>query len=106
MTGPDIPRLSETEFVIMSLLVSTRGDMYGLQLVEKSNGKLKRGTIYVTLGRLEDKGYISSRREADDPSAESPRSPRRLYKPTGLGERVFRAIDGAGGRAWLREALA
>ena len=106
MTGPDIPRLSPTEFVVMNLLVSARGEMYGLQLVEKSNGNLKRGTIYVTLGRLEEKGYISSRREADDPGAGSPRSQRRLYKPTGLGTKVFRALDGAGGRAWLREALA
>jgi DNA-binding PadR family transcriptional regulator len=106
MTGPDIPRLSETEFLIMNLLVSARGEMYGLQLVEESNGKLKRGTVYVTLGRLEDKGYISSRREADSPDSPTPRSPRRLYKPTGLGAKVFHALASAGGRAWLREALA
>jgi DNA-binding PadR family transcriptional regulator len=89
----------------MNLLISSRGEMYGLQLVEESNGKLKRGTIYVTLGRLEEKGYIASRREAEDLGA-SPRSPRRLYKPTGLGAKVFQALAGAGGRAWLREALA
>jgi len=106
MTGSEIPRLSGTEFVVMNLLVSSRGEMYGLQLVEESDGKLKRGTIYVTLGRLEEKGYISSRREADDPGAGSPRSPRRLYKPTGLGVKVFRALEGAGGRAWLKEAMA
>ncbi len=101
----DIPRLSPTEFLIMHLLVSARGEKYGLQLVEESNGKLKRGTIYVTLGRLEDRGYISSRREAEDPDAASPRSPRRLYKPTGLGAKVFRAIEGAGGRAWIRREV-
>jgi DNA-binding PadR family transcriptional regulator len=106
LTGSEIPRLSATEFVVMNLLVSSRGEMYGLQLVEESDGKLKRGTIYVTLGRLEEKGYISSRREADGPGAASARSPRRLYKPTGLGAKVFRALAGAGGRAWLREALA
>ena|SRR5258708_1643842 len=106
MTGPDIPRLSPTEFVIMNLLVSARGEMYGLELVKESGDKLKRGTIYVTLGRLEDKGYISSRREAGDSDAPGQRSPRRLYKPTGLGQKVFQALAGAGGRAWLREALA
>jgi DNA-binding PadR family transcriptional regulator len=80
--------------------------MYGLQLVEESNGKLKRGTVYVALGRLEEKGYVSSRREAGDSDAPGQRSPRRLYRPTGLGAKVFQALANAGGRAWLREALA
>src|SRR5690242_8938730 len=106
MTGPNIPRLSPTEFVIVSLLISARSEMYGLQLVEQSNGKLKRGTIYVTLGRLEQKGYISSRRESEDSGGVGQRSPRRLYKPTGLGAKVFRALESAGGRAWLKEAMA
>lgn len=103
MTGNEIPRLSGTEFIIMKLLTSARGEMYGLQLVEESAGKLKRGTIYVTLGRLEDKGYVASRREAP---AEGVSIPRRLYKPTGLGVKVFNAINGAGGKAWLKEVMA
>ena len=37
--------------------------MFGLQLVEQSNGGLKRGTVYVTLGRMQDKGYVESRTE-------------------------------------------
>ena len=32
--------------------------MYGLELVTESEGALKRGTVYVTLGRLEEKGYV------------------------------------------------
>ena len=31
-------------------------DMYGLQLVAASRRRLKRGTVYVTLGRMEEKG--------------------------------------------------
>lgn len=97
------PRLSRTEFIIMNLLIGPR-EKYGLELVEKSNGALKRGTIYVTLGRLEDKGFIHSRKEPQTPGGAAPR---RLYKPTGVGTRVFRALDGAGGKAWLqREGLA
>ena len=101
--GSEIPGLSRKEMVIMKLLVSSGRDMYGLQFVDESSGVLKRGTIYVTLGRLEDKGYVTSRRE---PPRDGVSIPRRLYKVTGLGARVFHALEGVGGRAWLKEALA
>lgn len=104
MSKSDFPSLSEKEFLIMSLLVGNGGKrMYGLELVERSNGALKRGTIYVTLSRLEDKGYVTSEREDEKPGIATPR---RLYKVTGEGARVFRALEGAGGRAWLREVMA
>ena len=50
----DIPRLSSTERLILELLAGE--EMFGLQLVEQSKGSLKRGTVYVTLGRMQDKG--------------------------------------------------
>ena len=65
--------------------------MYGLALVQESRGALKRGTVYVTLGRMEEKGYVESRLEA--PSAGAIGLPRRLYRPTGLGLRVLDAWD-------------
>jgi len=50
--------LSPKESVILELLV--RDDQtYGLQLVAASKRRLKRGTVYVTLGRMEEKGYIT-----------------------------------------------
>jgi DNA-binding PadR family transcriptional regulator len=52
---------------------------------------LKRGTIYVTLARMEDKGFVESRRE--DVNAAPSSIPRRLYKPTGRGVQVFRAHE-------------
>jgi DNA-binding PadR family transcriptional regulator len=67
--------------------------MYGLELVGKSDERLKRGTIYVTLGRMQEKGFIDSRQEAEDPSR--PGIPRRLYKPTGYGMRVYAAWKNA-----------
>jgi DNA-binding PadR family transcriptional regulator len=80
--------LTGTEFLIMSLLVQNRGkEMYGLEMVGKSGGKLKKGTIYVLLGRLEGKGFVTARSETMSGSA----IPRRLYRPTGLGQRVFDA---------------
>jgi PadR family transcriptional regulator len=60
--------------------------MYGLELVAASRGGLKRGTVYVTLGRMEDKGYVKSRQE--DIPANSGGLPRRIYEPTALGRRV------------------
>jgi DNA-binding PadR family transcriptional regulator len=83
-----IPTLSPKESLILELLVE-RGEMYGLQLVSASRRRLKRGTVYVTLGRMEDKGYISSRLEDAPPDAGG--LPRRMYAVTPLGARVLEA---------------
>jgi DNA-binding PadR family transcriptional regulator len=83
-----VPRLSAKERLILELLVSM-GPQYGLQLVDRSDGALKRGTVYVTLGRMEEKGYVESEQEA--PVTGAIGLPRRIYRPTGLGERVLRA---------------
>jgi PadR family transcriptional regulator PadR len=89
---PRMLTLSPKESLILELLVQKRG-MYGLQLVAASRGLLKRGTVYVTLGRMEEKGYIASRLE--DPPAEAGGMPRRTYQPTTLGRRVLRVWTGA-----------
>lgn len=80
--------LPKKECLILELLVSD-GPMYGLQLVERSGGALKRGTVYVTLGRMESKGFVESEQEPPDPRAIG--LPRRVYRPTALGERMLRA---------------
>ena len=87
-----IPTLSAKEHAILELLGKSR-QMYGLELVTESAGALKRGTVYVTLGRMEEKGYIASRLE--EPPAEAGGMPRRLYQPTTLGRRVLKAWTGA-----------
>jgi PadR family transcriptional regulator PadR len=85
-----IPSLSPKEAVILRMLV-THGDLYGLGLVEKSDGQLKRGTVYVTLDRMEDKGFVISTTAPQLPGAVG--LPKRLYSPTGLGRRVLDACD-------------
>jgi PadR family transcriptional regulator, regulatory protein PadR len=85
---PRIPTLSSKEGLVLELLVQ-QGEMYGLQLVSSSKRRLKRGTVYVTLGRMEEKGYIRSRLEA--PPAKIGGLPRRLYEATALGRRVLSA---------------
>jgi hypothetical protein len=90
VTHLPIPSLPPKERLILDLLVA-EGRLFGLQLVALSHGALKRGTVYVTLGRMETKGFVRSEQEAMPPGAIG--LPRRMYYPTPLGERVLRAWD-------------
>jgi DNA-binding PadR family transcriptional regulator len=85
---PRTPSLSDKETIVLELLTRAR-EMYGLELVSASDGSLKRGTVYVTLGRMEEKGYITSRHEEAPPGAGG--LPRRIYAPTPLGRDILRA---------------
>jgi PadR family transcriptional regulator, regulatory protein PadR len=79
------PSVKETEI----LEALREREMFGLELVEASSGRLKRGTVYVTLGRMEEKGYVESRLEERRPGAIG--LPRRLYRATAFGMRVLGA---------------
>ena len=92
---PRLPSISSTESLIIDLLRD--GERYGLELVEASRGKLKRGTIYVTLVRMEKKGFVESRQE--EPRAGAIGLPRRMYRVTPYGLKVHQAYQ------LLRQAL-
>ena len=96
MTELKLPSISTTESLILDLL--DPGERYGLQLVESSRGRLKRGSIYVTLGRMAAKGFVTSRQEERPAGAIG--LPRRLYRATAYGLKVRDACR------LLREALA
>lgn len=84
--------ISDLEALVLDLLVA-RAPTYGLDLVHGSGGRLKRGSVYVTLGRMEQKGYVTSL--LDERPGERP--PRRLYEPTTQGLRALvaaRVMDG------------
>lgn len=82
------PKISQKEFVVLGLLIS-RGELYGLEIVEASKGEIKRGTVYVTLGRMVEKGFVESREESRvEPEIGIAR---RIYRVTGLGEMAFKA---------------
>jgi PadR family transcriptional regulator PadR len=89
----ELPSLSRKEALILEMLVSSRRELYGLEMVDASNGELKRGTIYVTLQRMQEKGFIDSKQEAR--TAPEIGIPRRLYRTTGDGQRVFAAYRAA-----------
>lgn len=79
-------KFSKKEQLILHLLIGSMGtECRGLELVRKSKGVLKRGTIYVHLARLEDRAYISSRVLQDTCSIIATR----VYKPTDLGVRKY-----------------
>lgn len=85
----DFPRLSAKEYLILDLLRSG-AKRFGLEMVKESGGALKRGTIYVTLQRMAEKGYVRSRQEK---SPKDPGMPRRVYTITGEGAKVLQAVD-------------
>lgn len=74
--------ISEKQAKVLDLLTA-RGDSYGLELVRESGGALKRGTVYVTLDRMEDKGLIKSWLEDAPAGQQGPQ--RRKYRATGHG---------------------
>ena len=96
MTEQRLPSISSTESLVLDLLESS--ERYGLELVDASEGRLKRGSIYVTLGRMEAKGFVASHQEDRAPGAIG--LPRRLYRPTAYGLKVRDAYR------LLRDALA
>jgi DNA-binding PadR family transcriptional regulator len=96
MTDPRLPSMSPTESLVMELL--REGERYGRELVDASRGALKRGSVYVILARMEEKGFIDSRQEGRSPRAGG--LPRRLYRATPYGVKVHDAFT------LLREALA
>ena len=78
-------KLSAKEMLILEILSDNGREMYGLDIIERSDGKLRRGTVYVCLSRLENSAYVASREEtyAEQWYAESLR--RRLYRITESG---------------------
>jgi DNA-binding PadR family transcriptional regulator len=96
MIDPRLPSMSRTESLVMEQLGG--GERYGLELVDASGGALKRGSVYVILARMEEKGFVDSRQEERVPGASG--LPRRLYRATPYGVKVHAAF------ALLREALA
>ena len=96
MTDPRLPSMSRTESLVLDLLRSR--ERYGLELVDASRGALKRGSVYVILARMEEKGFVESRQE--ERTSGTSGLPRRLYRATPYGRKVHGAFT------MLRDALA
>lgn len=80
------PFATTKELVVLGQL-KEHGESYGLDLVRKSNGKLNRSSVYIVLGRLEEKGFVRSRTVKET----NPGLPRPRYSLTEAGERMLEA---------------
>jgi len=81
---------SGKELLALRLLRDSPAGMYGLEMVNASDGKLKRGAIYTTLAGLQEKGFIESR---TNPKARHEGIPRPIYQLTALGQRALVATE-------------
>ena len=71
------------------------GAVYGLDMMERT--ELPSGTVYPTLQRLEKRGYVRGRWEADGKARAEGRPRRRYYRLTGAGESALaEAVRGYG----------
>ena len=97
------PRMTiPTQLVLQTLLADPERELYGLELGEQAG--LRSGTVHPILARLEGYGWLASRWEDVDPSAEG-RPPRRYYKLTDVGQTALVRIllRQADLDRWIRE---
>jgi DNA-binding PadR family transcriptional regulator len=78
----------------MRILQSHSAGMYGLEIVSESENELSRGSIYVLLGRLEEKGLVQMLKGA---KGKHPGMPRPRYKLSAVGCKVLGAADAVAG---------
>jgi DNA-binding PadR family transcriptional regulator len=82
---------SQTLAVLRVMVDDPTASFYGLELADAI--RLKTGTVYPILARLERFGWVESEKELVDPK-EAGRPARRLYRLTAAGERAARqALD-------------
>jgi DNA-binding PadR family transcriptional regulator len=98
-TDPDPVRLGEIEQLVLLAVLRLEGDAYAVpirDLIERHTGlALARGSIYITLDRLEQKGLVGSR--MSDPTPEPGGKARRVFRirPSGIAalKAARRAVD-------------
>jgi len=84
--------LGEFEQFVLLAILHLGGESYGVPIVdeiERRTGRsVSRPAVYVTLRRLEEKGYVSS--WMGDPTPERGGKPRRYVKLEAEGKRALR----------------
>ena len=84
--------LGEFEQLVLLAIVHLRGDAYGIPIVEeiqrRTGREVARAAVYVTLRRLEEKGYVSS--WIGDPTPERGGRAKRYFQITAKGVKEVR----------------
>lgn len=87
-------RLGEVEQLVLLAVVRLGGEAYAVPIrdliLNEAEVDLPRGSIYVTLDRLEEKGLVES--WFGDPVAEPGGKARRLFKATPAGIATLKAV--------------
>jgi DNA-binding PadR family transcriptional regulator len=114
---PKTDSVGQFEQLVLAAILSLRENAYGVtihakvdQLAHPKTASL--GAVYVTLDRLEDKGFISS--WLSDPTPERGGRAKRCYRLEALGERalqesaitakrIFESIVQIWGKDWARQ---
>ena len=94
--------LGEFEQIVLLAIAQLHEDAYGVPIVEeierRTGRSVARAAVYVTLRRLEEKGFISS--WMSDPTPERGGKGRRYAKLEPEGARALREARQAAERMW------
>ena len=94
--------LGEFEQLVLLAVVHLRGEAYGTPIVEeierRTGRSVARAAVYVTLRRLEEKGFVSS--WIGDPTPERGGKGRRYVKLEAEGARALREARHVAERMW------
>lgn len=95
--------LGQFEQLVLTSILALREDAYGVTIHAKvqelaAPKRISLGAIYVTLDRLEDKGFIASL--LSDPTPERGGRAKRLYRLEALGERALQESAVTAKRIW------
>ena len=95
--------LGQFEQLVLTAILALREDAYGVTIHSKVE-ELARpkavslGAVYVTLDRVEDKGFVTS--WLSDPTPERGGRAKRCYRLEALGERVLQESAVTAKRIW------
>ncbi len=95
--------LGQFEQLVLTAILRLKEDAYGVTIHAKVKElaepkAVSLGAIYVTLDRLEDKGYLAS--WLSEPTPERGGRAKRCYRLEGLGERALRESAMTAKRMW------
>jgi len=94
--------LGEFEQMVLLAIAHMEGEAYGVPIVEeierRTGRSVARAAVYITLRRLEDKGFVSS--WMSDPTPERGGKGRRYVKLEAEGVRALREARRAAERMW------
>jgi PadR family transcriptional regulator PadR len=112
-----IPSVGQFEQLVLAAILSLPENAYGVTIQSKvadlaQPRNISLGAVYVTLDRLEDKGFVSS--WLTGPTAERGGRAKRCYRLEALGEQALRestatalrvsdVISHALGKDWVRK---